>query len=370
MRRTSPDTLISFLFMLCGVVPAYAAAPVEELKVDLAPLIEASAPKANRFAVNVPHLVSAADDGEWTGSGATRTWTYRVRIPSAVSMSFHAPLVRLPGSAVLRVAGREASTTYRHGDAARGTLWGRPLLGDTLAFSLTVDAEEVSAVHFAVGSLQAGYRALSRDIPDHPHYKSLRPQASAIAAACTENYACNETDANRNSSRATVVVLIGNLGQCTGTLLNNARGDGRPYILTARHCQNGDLAGGIPEAASSVTIYWDAVTPCGDVLDAFYGAAARSQSGARTVVEQQDAWLLELDQPPDIPEPFFAGWDATGTAFTGGYSVHHALGWSQQYTEWSGQAILQRIPGITLSSPYDPDFWGVVNSLGTVGSGD
>ena len=164
-------------------------------------------------------------------------------------------------------------------------------------------------------------------------------------------------------------MLIGNVGQCTGTLLNNAREDGRPYVLTARHCQNGELGGGAPGAAASVSIYWDAVSPCGETLGSLYNGATTTQSGARTVVEQQDAWLIELDQAPRIPDAYYAGWDATGGVFTGGYSVHHAMGMDKQFVAWHGQSILQRIPGSVLGAPYASDFWGVVNAIGNVGAG-
>ena len=367
VKRTSSFCILAVLLIFCA--DAMAAAPVDVLNVDLAPLIDKSASKRERFAVNVPLVASAATHGQWTKGGSTSQWTWQVRVPTAVSLSFHAPQVRMPQSARLTVAGRKDTATYVAEDVRRGDLWGRPLLGDTLTFTLTVNANQASQVQLEISSLQAGYRGLSREVPDHAHYKSLQAKTNSLSATCTQNYACNATDANRGPAQATVAVLIGNVALCTGTLLNNTRADGRPYVLTARHCQTGELAGGDPGIASAVTIYWESVSPCGEILGTFYSHTTMTQSGARTLVEQQDAWLIELEQAPRIAQPFFAGWDATGNVFTGGYSVHHALGGSKQYTEWFGQPILQRIPGNTVQAPYELDFWGVVNSLGNVGSG-
>lgn len=368
MKRKSP-TLLGLLLVACCIGQVQAAAKIEVLDVDLVPLIDQGAARPERFAVNVAHAISASTQGEWSTNGAMRTWTYRVRIPTAVSLSFHSPEIHLPASARLTVGGASATATYGASDVSRGGLWGRPLLGDSLVFSITVPARDAGQVRFEIDSVQAGYRSLTGSVPDHPYYKSRYATANALSAACTQNYSCNETEANRGPAKSTVAVLVGNLFQCTGTLINDVRGDRRTYILTARHCQSGDLVGGAPGVASSVTIYWDAVAPCGGVLSSLYDTVAQAQSGASTVVEQQDAWLLEFDLAPRIPDPYFAGWDATGGVFTGGYSVHHALGGSKQFTAWSGQAILQRVSKAALQSPYDADFWGVVNGVGNVGAG-
>jgi hypothetical protein len=149
----------------------------------------------------------------------------------------------------------------------------------------------------------------------------------------------------------------------------SAGSDTNPYILTARHCENWKLGGGEPGAAASVTVYWDAVTPCGSVLASIYDGSAITQSGATTVIEQQDTWLIQLDALPAASDAYYAGWDATGGIFSGGYSVHHALGNDKQYVSWYGQPILQTIPGATLKIGYESSFWGLVNQLGNVGAG-
>lgn len=367
MRRI-PLLFGSWLLLLAWILaPLAAAAEIETLNVDLAPLIGQAAQHRERFAVNVPHRISSVTQGMWTTNAGTSQWTYAVRIPTSVSMSFHAANVVLPPSARLTVTSSKVSSTYRAGDVHGSVLWSRPLLGDTLNFTLTVNASEAAGVRLEVDSLQAGYRALAGRAPDHPAYKALFPNATATS--CIENYSCNSTAENQGPAQATVAVLIANLGQCTGTLLNNARDDGRPYVLTARHCENGELGGGEPGAAGSVSIYWNAVTPCGQVLGSIYDGAVQTQSGAHTVVEQQDAWLIELDQAPVIAEPYFAGWDATGGVFVGGYSVHHAMGFDKRFTGWHGQSILQHVPRATLQINYDSDFWGLVNAIGSVGAG-
>jgi hypothetical protein len=339
------------------------------VNVDLNSLIDAAARDKNRFAVNVPRAVSSVSQGRWSQAGASSTWTYRGRVATAISLSFHAVRLALPPSAVLTVSGASTSTRYRARDISRGGLWGRPTVGDTLTLSITVKTQEASQVTLQIDSLQAGYRSLGGGIADHPHYRQLVAAQNLPATDCTENYSCNATAANQGPAQATVAVLVGNQFQCTGTLLNNTSGDGTPYVLTARHCETGDLGGGAPNAAAAVTIYWDAVTACGGTLGSLYSGNPLTQGGATTVVEQQDAWLIKLDSFPVAGDAYYAGWDATGNAFTGGYSIHQALGDDKQYVAWYGQASLDPISASTLKLGYNSTFWGVVNQLGNVGAG-
>src|SRR5215472_7086922 len=65
------------------------------------------------------------------------------------------------------------------------------------------------------------------------------------------------------------------------------------------------LGGGDPGAAESVVIYWDATTACGQTLESIYYDDT-TQSGATTIVEQQDAWLIKLDVPPVASDAFYA----------------------------------------------------------------
>lgn len=359
---------VAVLLIACYVPSTRASGPIEVINTDLSPLIDESARYPVRFAVDVPHPVSASSQGQWTDNGFSSTWAYTTRIETAVSMSFHASVLALPPSAVLTVAGANSSSTYRARDVNRGGLWARPLAGDTISLSLSVNDVDRPAVRLQIASFQAGYRSLGGTVPDNPHYRQI-VAASAQASSCTENYSCNATAANQGPANATVAIVVGNVAQCTGTLLNDTGSDGIAYVLTARHCENGTLGGGDPTAAPSVTVYWDAVTPCGATLASIYDGSAITQSGATTLVEQQDAWLIQLDSAPAASDAYFAGWDATGGTFSGGYSVHHALGYDKQYVSWYGQPILQTIPGATLKIGYASNFLGVVNQLGSVGAG-
>jgi lysyl endopeptidase len=350
-------------------VAAFAGVPVHIVKTDLKPLIRAGMDSPVQFAVLVPHAVSATSDGSWSTADGRATWRYAVDVPTAVSLSFHATKSSLPASATLVVRSAKTTASYRSRDLHRGELWSRIQPGEALQFTLTVAAEDRSKVAFNIVSLQAGYRSLGPGVKDHPYYLKLRGQPAASGnAACVTNYMCEITTANTPPGAATVALVTENLWVCSGSLINDVPGDNTPYLLTARHCETGQLGGGNPGAASTVTVYWDATTPCGEALGSIYDTTLPTQTGAQTMVEQQDAWLIELDVNPVVSNAQFAGFDASGGAVQGGYTIHHAEGYDKQFAEWYGQAFAVQASGV-LGTTYVSNFWETVNQLGNVAPG-
>lgn len=350
--------------------PIAAAVPVHIVKTDLRPLIRAAVESPVQFAVLVPHAASTTNAGSWSVAAGVATWNYAVRVPTAVSLSFHAANSSLPASAVLVVRGAKTTTSYRAGDVHQGELWSRILPGDALQIELTVAAVDRSKVALNIVSVQPGYRAIGPGVTDHPYYRQLKAQQSQAAgnASCVTNYECQVTPSNAPPAAATVGVVVGNLYQCTGTLINNVPGDNTPYLLTARHCETGKLGGGNPGASSSVTVYWDATTACSSALGSLYDPGVPIQTGAQTVVEQQDAWLLLLDENPVVGDAQFVGFDASGSAIQGGYTIHHAEGFDKQFTGWFGQAAALQQSNV-LGVGYLSNFWETVNAIGNIGPG-
>jgi hypothetical protein len=356
------------ILVIAFAAGARAGVPLHIVKSDLKPLIRAGAKSPTQFAVQVPYTASTANTGTWSVSGDRATWHYAVRIPTAVSLSFHAARARLPASAALTVRGISTTTVYHGKDLHHAELWSRIQPGDTLELALSVSVGERSSTLLEIVSLQAGYRALGAGAVDHPYYSKLVQAVSGTNASCAENYECHVTATNTPSAQATIALVIGNLYQCSGTLINDVPADNAPYVLTARHCENGTLGGGNPGAAASVTVYWDATTACGSTLGAIYDPGTQSQVGATTAVEQQDAWLIRLDDSPAVADAQFAGFDASGGSVQGGYTIHHALGRDKQFTTWSGTAFPVQQSGV-LGVPYQSNFWETVNALGNIGPG-
>jgi lysyl endopeptidase len=372
VSKTAQHLCVTVFALLLSIFAetAVGAVPVHIVKADLRPAIRGAIDSPVQFAVPVPFQASISGAGSWSSANGRATWRYAVSIPTAVSLSFHAIQSFLPQSATLIVRGPRTSTSYRERDLHGGELWSRIHPGDALQFELTMAAADRDKVRLSIVSLQAGYRSLGPGVRDHPYYTLLKAQEAAVSgnAACVTNYECEITAGNTPPGSATVALVIGNEFQCSGSLINDVPGDNTPYLLTARHCETGTLGGGDPSAASAVTVYWDATTSCGAGLGSIYDPGIPIQTGAETILEQQDAWLIELNANPVVADAQFAGFDATGGAVQGGYTIHHAEGYDKQFTQWFGESIAIQQSGV-LGTTYVSNFWETVNQLGNVGPG-
>jgi hypothetical protein len=158
---------------------------------------------------------------------------------------------------------------------------------------------------------------------------ALWPALSAANACQPVNYSCEaqSSDVVARAGAATVMLRFPGASQCTGTLLNNARGDGRPFILTARHCA---IDGDLDALAGGVEILYGHELGC----DGKPVGTPVSTVGAIHRAVYQDAWLIEaLDPPPASVEAYFAGFNATDRYGTDYFGVHHGNGHAKQFVE-------------------------------------
>jgi hypothetical protein len=118
---------------------------------------------------------------------------------------------------------------------------------------------------------------------------------------------------------------------CTGVLLNNTDGDGKPYIYTAAHCVFDRFTG----EYQPTVFYFNYESPDCDGPD---GNSGFSISGATLIAtgdtsenprdaDSLDFALLELSvTPPDSFMVYYAGWNRSKTAAQNSASIHHPRG--------------------------------------------
>ena len=241
--------------------------------------------------------------------------------------------------------------------------------GDSLAITLDVAAAKRTQTRLVISKLSNRIPWLDPLGAGSPVLSPARGAGEQTTnGTCVQNFECSVTNANTQPGQATVGLVVGNLYQCTGTLINDVPGDNTPYVLTARHCESGTYGGGNPGAAETVTVYWNAVSSCGETLGSIYDPSVATQTGATTVVEQQDIWLIRLDMSPVVANAQMAGFDASGATVQGGYSIHHALGLDKQLAQWTGPALPATQAG-ALGAGYTSNLLEVVNQLGNIGAG-
>ena len=319
-RRAS--SLIPLLLLaLVAAVPARAAVrtlvvpmpSVADLAVEDAARDEQGQPW--RFAVPNEVRATPAGDGAWERlADGSRRWRLDVESPGALTLNLGFTVYWLPQGATLALTplgATEPALVFSDADNAdHGQLWTPVVPGDALTIELTLPAAARLEPLLELGFVGSGYRGLG----ESPAARA----ANAKSGLCNIDVACPEGDPWREEINAVGVLSIGGTLTCTGTLVNNTSFDGKPYLLTASHC---NITGPV---APSVVAYWNYQSPtCGQHGG---GSLAQFTSGStlRASWSGTDFTLVELDEMPD---PAFgvtyAGWNRSATPPTSATAIHH-----------------------------------------------
>lgn len=107
---------------------------------------------------------------------------------------------------------------------------------------------------------------------------------------------------------------------CSGALINNTKNDGTPYFLTANHCINTEA-----EAATVLAYFNYEDASC--LVNSHYTSQTLSGASLKTMGDLSDFTLIRFnDQVPAMYQPFFSGWDISGTAPVKTVCIHHPDG--------------------------------------------
>lgn len=243
-------------------------------------------------------------------------WRLRLRSPGALSLNLAFTRFSLPVGARLTLLAADGSRrlgpfTEHDGHAepdGSAVLWTPPLATDDLVLELTLPIDRLDALDLHLTRLHHGYAGFGAPAPR--------------SGSCQVDIACAPERGHLDAARAVGLVSIEGIRFCTGFLVNNTAGDGRPFFLTAKHC------GITARNAASVVVMWDLQqTRCGAEpapTDPLRIGPFQSGAVLRAVHPRTDLVLLELDTAPS-PEsrPLYAGWDRSDNEPVGTFAVHH-----------------------------------------------
>ncbi|MEM9555780.1 MAG: pre-peptidase C-terminal domain-containing protein [Acidobacteriota bacterium] len=272
------------------------------------------APAPVRFALPVDLSVTPKSRGTWTRLDDGWLWRLEVSAPGATDLNFGFTHFGLPRGATLHVLS-PADGYYQGpytGDDMRehGQLWTPVIPGDTGQVELFVpDGAALHQVRLELTRIGRGYRDLFG-----------QGLAGALKqGSCNIDVVCPQRAGWEDQIRSVGVYGTNGSTFCTGTLINNVAEDGRPFFLTANHCNI------TSSNAASVVVYWNFESPsCGQLAG---GSLSDNTSGAtlRASDSQNDMSLLELSSvPANAYNVYYAGWDArTSTAPQSSVGIHH-----------------------------------------------
>lgn len=245
----------------------------------------------------------------------------------------------LPDGALLRVYSQEHPNAIveRSGSEVNALLAQNRKAGETGAAANTWWTPDVGAGDTTVEVVLpagTGADALRISIPVVSHiYQNLSLPTEAELAETTKadtSASCNldaSCTSNYQTERNAVARMVftrsdGKSYLCTGTLVNNTKGDFAPYFLTANHCISTQAS-----ASSMQTSWFYRSSSCNSGVP---GANTALRSAGATLLyatSTTDSALLKLNEMPPVGVTL-AGWDARTAGQTGDavYGLHHPVG--------------------------------------------
>ena len=215
--------------------------------------------------------------------------------------------------------------------------------GDTIILEYYLPKNCTEKAIISISGIVHGYRYI---LPEYG-YGNVPGNGFNLSGNCQVNINCSEGDNWQNEKRAVALVIVGGSRMCTGSLINNTNKDNSPYFLTADHCLVNEYGARIYDAINNPnlnnwTFYWNYELPpnpndCNYDNTTPSAPFAFSTSGALVVANNgtsvSDFALLKLTEDPKyftnyIPsfDPYYLGWDRTGSSGTGGVGIHHPRG--------------------------------------------
>ncbi len=360
-----------------------------------------------RFAVLLPTNLNVSNSGTWEDIGdGSRIWRLKLFSEGAEAISLYFNDFKLP----------EGGKLYLYDES------GKQLLG---AFSSNNNRE---SGHFATGLILGNTVILEYNSPSNVKelpemtikdfgyaYRGVYSNEKGFGGSdeCEVNINCSpEGDDWQNEKHGVCRIQIkvgGAAYWCSGSLLNNARNDETPYILTADHCAYKFGHYATQEDLDEWIFYFNYfANGCENPTvepgsNSFTGATKVAQGGNHSL-DGSDFYLALLqDNIPIDYNLYFNGWNTNNVVVSQGVTIHHPEGdiqkistfttplqtspyngnglpshwkvfWSETYNNWgvtepgsSGSPLFDSLGNVigTLTGGYascddqeDPDYYG------------
>ncbi|MFN5505913.1 MAG: T9SS type A sorting domain-containing protein [Flavobacteriia bacterium] len=269
-----------------------------------------------RFGYNNYTNLNTTNAGSWFDlPNGARLWLLRVKCEQALTVNLTFENTNIPEGNQLFVYNPSkdfilGAFTQEH--IYDGQLGTELIPGQEAVVEYYV-APQNMAGHIQVGTVTHGYRTANEFIQ----------KAFGSSGSCNMNANCPDGLPWTQQRNSAVMLVSGSSGFCSGALINNTQNDGKPYVLTANHCYSNP-------ATWVFRFNWQA-TDCANPASS---PTFQSLSGAvlRARRTPSDFCLVEITGglvngtvPLDY-NPYFSGWDNSGTIPTTTVCIHHPSG--------------------------------------------
>lgn len=342
--RKRPDffSLVMFTIAFCLWIAPLAPADAQisyggrpaDLSADVSaaiPLIEMPRFDLNRFLQQKPFddkmlkplifakpfelALEPSRDGSWiTLPDGSRLWRLALKSEGALSLNLIFNSFRLKPGVSVFVYNRDRSDilgAFDHrNNRPSGTLALSPVRGDELIIEMQVSAYADGFGDLVIGKLNHDFAGI---------FDSKLARAGR-SGQCNIDINCPYGNHWQFHKNAVLRLMINGNQFCSGVLVNNTSGDGKPYFLTANHCIKDN------EAADLAVFLFGFESP---FCNGGAGPVNMTLSGSHLLATDAslDFTLVLLDDmPPRDYRPWYAGWDRSGDTPDNTSSIHHPSG--------------------------------------------
>jgi len=287
-------------------------------------------PSPYRFAVILPVDISPETSGKWEQiPDGGHIWRVEVTAPGAQALSAFFDKFVLPEGGMVflyNFSKTQVIGAFTSRNNVPGGYFATELIaGDRLIMEYYQPSDVQGAPLIHIYSINYAYRGVG--------FLDESKGTESYAGICEVNVKCPECDAWQNERKGVMRIMIvkgGSSWWCSGSLLNNARNNNVPYVLTADHCFSGSTTDDLQQwvfyfGYESIlcvnpghTDYPTPKTMTGATLKAHGGHSGDTGS---------DFCLVLLNQNvPDTFNVFFNGWNRKDTTSPSGVGIHHPAG--------------------------------------------
>jgi hypothetical protein len=271
-----------------------------------------------RFAVNLPCDIILGERGNWQDlPDGSRICLLTVRSPGAKALSLLFDRFFIPEGGTLHVYSDEMNEVLGAFTSANNDpsgLFATQLVhADRVTLEYHQPPTTAPAPEIRLSGVAYAYRGFGG------------------AGPCEVNVNCPEGQDYQEVKKGVVrihAVKNGSGYWCSGSLINNTRNDGTPYVLSADHCYKGASQ----DDLNQWVFYFSyeetgcANTPVPPLEKAMTGATLKARAGDVNTAGSDFLLLLLNDEIPDTFDVFLNGWSRINTPSSSGVGIHHPQG--------------------------------------------
>ena len=269
-----------------------------------------------RFGFNHPTQINSNANGTWIqAKNGDLIWLVRIKCPEALTINLAFNQTEIPSGNELYVYNPDK--TFILGKFTQEHLY-EGQLGTEL-----VPGDEVIIEYYVPASNEKGHVQLNNVTHGYRTAREFHEKAFGSSGNCNLNVNCPQGGPWQLERNGVVMLVSGNSGFCSGSLINNSLNNGKPYVLTANHCFSNPATWVFRFNWQSAGCNNPATEP---TFQSLSGGVLRARASASDFCLVEITGGLQGGTVPAAYTPYFNGWDNSGNTPTSAVGIHHPSG--------------------------------------------